>query len=202
MSVSDEVKQRIDIVDLIARYTPLKREWRYLQGLCPFHSERTPSFIVFPNSGSWRCFGACGVGGDIFSFVMRKENLDFRDALQLLAKEAGVNLEENEADTTGDQRSKLYEINEVAAMYFQEILRHHAAAQPARDYLERRGIDAATQDHFRLGFALDQWSSLRDFLSEKGYNTEQQTVARFAQAQRRANSTYDAFRARLHDPNS
>ncbi len=200
MSVSDEVKQRIDIVDLISRYTPLKRSGATYKGLCPFHSERTPSFIVFPNSGTWRCFGACGVGGDIFSFVMRKENLDFRDALQLLAKEAGVNLEENEADASSDQRSKLYEINEIAATYFQEILRHHAAAQPARDYLERRGIDPATQEHFRLGFALDQWSSLRDFLSEKGYNIEQQTVAGLLKRHEERNSTYDAFRARLMIP--
>lgn len=200
MSVSDEVKQRIDIVDLISRYTPLKRSGATYKGLCPFHSERTPSFIVFPNSGTWRCFGACGVGGDIFSFVMRKENLDFRDALQLLAKEAGVNLEENEADASGDQRSKLYEINEIAATYFQEILRHHAAAQPARDYLERRGIDPAAQERFRLGFALDQWSSLRDFLSEKGYNIEQQTVAGLLKRHEERNSTYDAFRARLMIP--
>lgn len=200
MSVSDEVKQRIDIVDLISRYTPLKRSGATYKGLCPFHSERTPSFIVFPNSGTWRCFGACGVGGDIFSFVMRKENLDFRDALQLLAKEAGVNLEENEADASGDQRSKLYEINEIAATYFQEILRHHAAAQPARDYLERRGIDPAAQEQFRLGFALDQWSSLRDFLSEKGYNIEQQTVAGLLKRHEERNSTYDAFRARLMIP--
>ena len=200
MSVSDEVKQRIDIVDLISRYTPLKRSGATYKGLCPFHSERTPSFIVFPNSGTWRCFGACGVGGDIFSFVMRKENLDFRDALQLLAKEAGVNLEENEVDASGDQRSKLYEINEIAATYFQEILRHHAAAQPARDYLERRGIDPAAQEQFRLGFALDQWSSLRDFLSEKGYNIEQQTVAGLLKRHEERNSTYDAFRARLMIP--
>jgi DNA primase len=200
MSVSDEVKQRIDIVDLISRYTPLKRSGATYKGLCPFHSERTPSFIVFPNSGTWRCFGACGVGGDIFSFVMRKENLDFRDALQLLAKEAGVNLEENEADGSGDQRSKLYEVNEVAATYFQEILRHHAAAQPARDYLARRGIDSATQERFRLGFALDQWSSLRDFLNEKGYNIEQQTVAGLLKRHEERNSTYDAFRARLMIP--
>ena len=83
---------------------------------------------------------ACGVGGDVFNFVMRKENLDFREALQMLAKDAGVNLEENEADPSADQRTKLYELNELTTTYFQEILRHHPAAQAARDYLERRGI--------------------------------------------------------------
>ena len=200
MSVSDEVKQRIEIVDLISRYTPLKRSGSTYKGVCPFHSERTPSFIVFPHTQTWRCFGACGVGGDIFSFVMRKENLDFREALQLLAKEAGVNLEEHDHDPTADQRTKLYEINELATNYFQEILRHHPSAQPARDYLQRRGIDPATQDLFRLGYALDQWSSLRDFFSEKGYNLDQQLLAGFLKRNEERNSTYDAFRARLMIP--
>src|SRR5947207_11281827 len=119
MSVSEEVKQRIDIVELISRYTPLKRSGSIYKGLCPFHSERTPSFVVYPHSGTWRCFGACGVGGDAFNFVMRKENLDFREALQMLAKDAGVNLAENEHDPAADQRAKLYEINELAANFFQ-----------------------------------------------------------------------------------
>lgn len=200
MSVSDEVKQRIDIVELISRYTPLKRSGSIYKGNCPFHSERTPSFVVYPQSGNWHCFGACAVGGDAFNFVMRKENLDFREALQMLAKEAGVNLEENEVDPSADQRTKLYEINEVAATYFQEILRHHPAAQVARDYLERRGIDARTQELFKLGYALDQWSSLRDFLDGKGYNLEQQLLAGLLKRNEERNSTYDAFRARLMIP--
>ncbi|MFN8486418.1 MAG: DNA primase [Caldilineaceae bacterium] len=200
MSVSDEVKQRIDIVDLISRYTPLKRSGATYKGLCPFHNERTPSFIVFPHTQTWHCFGACGDGGDIFRFVMRKENLDFREALQMLAKEAGVNLEENLGDPFADQRAKLYELNELATTYFQEILRHHPAAQKARDYLQRRGIDAATQTLFRLGYALEQWSALRDFLSEKGYNVDQQLLAGLLKHNEERNSTYDAFRARLMIP--
>ncbi len=200
MSVSDEVKQRIDIVELISRYTPLKRSGSIYKGNCPFHSERTPSFVVYPQSGNWHCFGACAVGGDAFNFVMRKENLDFREALQMLAKEAGVNLEENEVDPSADQRTKLYAINEVATTYFQEILRHHPAAQVARDYLERRGIDARTQELFKLGYALDQWSSLRDFLDGKGYNLEQQLSAGLLKRNEERNSTYDAFRARLLIP--
>lgn len=200
MSVSDEVKQRIDIVELISRYTPLKRSGSIYKGNCPFHSERTPSFVVYPQSGNWHCFGACAVGGDAFNFVMRKENLDFREALQMLAKEAGVNLEENEHDPSADQRAKLYELNELTANYFQEILRHHPAAQPARDYLEHRGIDVRTQELFRLGFALDQWSSLRDFLDGKGYNLDQQLAAGLLKRNEERNSTYDAFRARLMIP--
>lgn len=200
MSVTDEVKQRIDIVDLISRYTPLKRSGSSYKGLCPFHTERTPSFIVFPHSGTWRCFGACGVGGDVFSFVMRKENLDFREALQLLAREAGVDLAAVEGQASSQQRTSLYEINEVAASYFQEILRHHPAAQPARDYLQRRGIDDATSERFRLGFALESWSSLRDYLSEKGFGLEQQLLAGLVKHNEERDSTYDAFRNRVMIP--
>ena len=94
MSAIDEVKARANIIDIVARYTPLKRAGSIYKGLCPFHSERTPSFVVYPNSGTWHCFGACGTGGDVFSFLMRKENLDFREALERLAQETGVSLEE------------------------------------------------------------------------------------------------------------
>jgi DNA primase len=200
MSVTDEVKARIDIVDLISRYTPLKRSGNSYKGLCPFHSERTPSFIVFPNNGSWRCFGACGVGGDVFSFVMRKENVDFREALQLLAREAGIDLEAAEGQPGGNQRSQLYEVNEAAALYFYEILRHHPAAQSARDYLARRGIDEATIEQFRLGFALEAWSNLRDYLSEKGFGLDLQLVAGLVKRNEERQSTYDAFRNRVMIP--
>jgi DNA primase len=200
MSVTDEVKERIDIVELISRYTPLKRSGSTYKGLCPFHSERTPSFIVFPQSGTWRCFGACGVGGDAFSFVMRKENVDFRDALQLLAREVGIDLEAAEGNSSSNQRTHLYEINEAATLYFQETLRHHPAAQPARDYLARRGIDQATVDHFRLGFALDAWSGLRDYLSEKGFSIDQQLAAGLLKYNEERQSTYDAFRNRVMIP--
>src|SRR5574340_1013020 len=93
MSVTDEIKAQIDIVELINSYTPLKKAGRNYKALCPFHQEKTPSFGVFPESGTWRCFGACGEGGDIFAFVMKKEGWDFREALRALAERAGVELE-------------------------------------------------------------------------------------------------------------
>lgn len=200
MSVTDEVKARVDIVELISRYTPLKRSGNTYKGLCPFHNERTPSFIVFPHSNTWRCFGACGVGGDAFSFVMRKENLDFRDALQLLANEVGINLEASEENSATQQRTHLYEVNEAAAHYFEEILQHHPVAQPARDYLQRRGIDAATREQFRLGFALDGWSGLRDYLLEKGYTLEQLITVGLIKRHEERGSTYDVFRNRVIMP--
>ena len=94
MSVTDEIKDRLDIVDVISAYVPLKCAGRTFKGLCPFHCRKTPSFVVYPDEGRWHCFGACGTGGDAFTFVMKKENLDFGEALRLLAAKAGVVLEE------------------------------------------------------------------------------------------------------------
>lgn len=199
MSVIDEVKQRIDIVDLIGRYVELRKAGTSYKGLCPFHNERTPSFMVFPDSGTWHCFGSCGIGGDIFSFIMRRENLEFREALELLAQQAGVTLEADH-DPAQDQRSRLYEINEAAASYFYAILQHHAGAGVGRAYLERRGINQETIANFRLGFALENWSGLRDFLLEKGWSLDEQLAAGLVKRQEERNSIYDAFRARVMIP--
>ncbi|MEZ4864029.1 MAG: DNA primase [Caldilineaceae bacterium] len=199
MSSIDEVKQRTDIVELVGRYVELRRAGTTYKGLCPFHSERTPSFVVFPDSGTWHCFGSCGTGGDVFSFLMRRENLDFRDALEQLAREAGVTLEEAH-DPAQDQKTRLLEINEWATHYYQEILRHHSAAQSARSYLAGRGLSDDTLDRFRLGFALEQWSGLRDFLLEKGYALEEQLRAGVIKQNEERNSTYDAFRNRVMIP--
>lgn len=199
MSVIDEVKQRIDAVELIGRYVELRKAGTTYKGLCPFHNERTPSFIVFPDSGTWHCFGSCGVGGDIFSFLMRRENLEFREALEMLAREAGVTLEA-EPDPAQGQRSRLYDLNDAAATYFQEILRHHVGATPARAYLERRGINAETSARFRLGYALDSWSGLRDFLLTKGWSLEEQLEAGLVKRNEERNSSYDAFRGRVIIP--
>lgn len=198
MSEIDEVKQRVDIVELIGRYVELKRAGTTYKGLCPFHGERTPSFVVFPQNGTWRCFGACGIGGDAFSFLMRRENLDFREALQQLAAEVGVKLEAEPEQQ--QQRGRQYEINEVAAGYFYETLRHHPAATQARAYLEGRGINAEIIERFRLGFALDQWSALRDFLSEKGWSLEEQLAAGLVKQHEERQSIYDAFRGRVMIP--
>jgi DNA primase len=199
MTAIDEIKQRIDIVEFIGRYVELKRAGTTYKGLCPFHDERTPSFVVFPQSGTWRCFGACGVGGDAFTFLMQRENLDFREALQLFATELGITLED-EHDAAQDERSRLYEINEAAARYFQEILRHHHGAQAARAYLEGRGVNNETREQFRIGFALDGWSGLRDYLSEQGWSLDNQLSAGLVKRHEERNSIYDAFRSRVMIP--
>ncbi len=200
MSAIDEVKSRINIVDLVERYTPLKRAGTIYKGLCPFHNERTPSFVVYADSGTWHCFGACGTGGDIFSFLMRKENLDFREALERLAQEAGVSLEDEEQDQDRAQKAILQDVNEAAAKYFHDVLLHHAQAAPARAYLERRKLDAETADSFGIGFALDQWSALRDYLSSRGFSIETQLAAGLLKRNEQRESVYDAFRNRVMIP--
>lgn len=199
MSVIDEVKQRLDAVELIGRYVELRKAGTIYKGLCPFHSERTPSFVVYPDRGTWHCFGSCGTGGDIFNFVMRRENLEFREALELLAHQAGVTLEA-EQDQTQGQRNRLYELNEAAATYFQGVLQHHAGAAAGRAYLERRGINPETMANFRLGFALENWSALRDFLLEKGWSLDELLAAGLVKRHEERNSIYDAFRARVMIP--
>ena len=199
-SITDEVKQRVDVVEVISRYTQLKRAGSIYKGLCPFHSERTPSFVVFPNTGTWRCFGACGTGGDVISFVMRQENLEFREALQLLAKQAGIDLEPQGAGDQAQGRERVYAANEAAANFYAHTLLHHPAAETGRHYLERRGIDAPTCEHFRLGFAPDGWSALRDFLLEKGFGIELLLEAGLVKRNEERNSTYDMFRRRLIFP--
>lgn len=200
MSAIDEVKARVNVVDLIERYTPLKRAGSIYKGLCPFHSERTPSFVVYPNTGTWHCFGACGTGGDAFSFLMRKENLDFREALERLAQEVGVSLEDQDQEQDRTQKTALYEVNEAAAHYFHDVLVHHAQAAPARAYLERRKLDGETTESFRLGFALDQWSALRDSLNCRGFSLETQLVAGLVKRNEQRETIYDAFRNRVIIP--
>ncbi|MCB0044696.1 MAG: DNA primase [Caldilineaceae bacterium] len=200
MTAIEEIKQRIDIVEFISRYTPLQRAGSRYKGLCPFHNERTPSFIVSPDRGSWHCFGACSTGGDIFEFLMRKENMSFRDALETLARETGVELDDHNGDPERRRRAGLYAINEDAAAYFQDILRHHAQAAPARAYLERRQIDAATAERFAIGYALDKWDGLRNHLLHLGHSLPDLIAAGVIKENAEQTSTYDVFRGRVIIP--
>jgi len=200
MSVIDDVKARIDIVDLVSRYVPLKRAGRSYKACCPFHEERTPSFVVTPDRGTWYCFGACGEGGDIFSFMMKKENVDFRDALQLLAKEAGVELVKPDEDDEGKERETLYDVNAQAAHFFRNLLHRGPTAQAARGYLQKRGINAAVAESFQLGFAPESWDNLRDHLVAQGYDLALQHKAGLLKYNEERDSYYDAFRNRLMIP--
>jgi DNA primase len=201
MSVVDEIKERIDAVELISNYVQLKRAGRNFKGLCPFHAEKTPSFVVFPETGTWHCFGACAEGGDIFTFVMRLEGWDFRTALEELARRAGVELkpltEQQEAED--QERTRLREILAAAAVFFHNLLLNAPQAQVARDYVARRGLKDRTLEAFQLGYALDDWHALETFLIGKKY-TKQELITAGLLVERDDGRVYDRFRDRLMIP--
>ena len=206
MSAVEEIKERLDVVDVISAYVPLRKSGRIYKALCPFHQEKTPSFVVYPDSGTWRCFGACGTGGDIFAFVMKRENVDFREALEILAQKAGVTLvAAGSAPSPQDQYlDRLREISYSAAVYFHNQLRQSAQGQDARDYLAQRGFDDPTIDSFLLGYAPDGWDGLLRTLREKNYQIEDILAAGLIVERQNEQtgrlSTYDRFRHRVMIP--
>lgn len=202
MGVVDDIKERIDLVEFISGYVPLKKAGRTYKGICPFHAEKTPSFVVFPHTQTWHCFGACGTGGDIFSFLMRREGLDFSEALRQLAQRAGISLAPATPATEASdrQRDKLLEIQRVAAQYFHHLLRQSAQGAPAREYLARRAINTETIERFQLGYALNSWDALKHHLIERGYAEEDILSAGLLVRKEGENSTYDRFRHRLMIP--
>jgi len=198
MDVIDEIKSKLDIVDVISARVNLRKSGRNYKALCPFHAEKTPSFVVFPESQRWHCFGACGEGGDIFSFVMKQEGWDFRTALEELARQAGVELRPRtpaqiEAEEDADRLRKLLA---EAARYFHHILRHAPEAEPARAYVARRGLSDETVEKFLLGYSLPGWDRTRTYLVEQGYTIEELIKAGLL-VERESGGTYDRFRERL-----
>ena len=202
MSVVDEIKDRLDIVEVIQPYVPLKKAGRNFKGLCPFHAEKTPSFIVFPETGTWHCFGACGTGGDVFTFLMKQENLGFGEVLQLLAQRAGVELEPRspEAGEAEKRLDLLRQINQTAATYFHHLLYHSDEAARARAYLEKRGLNRETIDRFQVGYALDQWDGVLRYLTDKSYALADVHEAGLIIEREDKSGYYDRFRGRVIFP--
>ena len=199
MSVVDEVKDRLDVIEVIGSYVPLKKAGHNYKGLCPFHTEKTPSFVVFPVTGTWHCFGACGTGGDVFTFIMKRENLDFAEALQLLARRAGVELKPRTPQATEAEQklSLLREINHTAATYFHHLLLNHAEAAPARAYLAKRGFNLDTLERFRVGYALDRWDALLGYLTSRRYAPADIAEAGLIVERDERSGYYDRFRGRI-----
>ena len=200
MSVIDEIKQRVDIVEIASEYIPdLKKAGRNFKALCPFHPEKVSSFYIFPERQSWHCFGACGTGGDVFSFVMRKEGVDFGEALRILAQKAGVPLTPKQGSEREETAERLKGINEAAAEYYHYLLLHSPEAQEARSYLAQRGVSERMIEEFYLGFSLDSWEALRGELTKRGYQ-EDEMVSAGLLVEREGGGTYDRFRNRLMFP--
>ena len=195
-----EVRERTDIVELVSAYVPLKRAGRSWKGNCPFHQERTPSFVVFPESGNFHCFG-CGKGGDVFSFYMAIEHVEFREALTELARRAGVELATvpTVAPEVDAHRERLVELNELAAGFYANILLNSDAGAVGRAYAAERGLDDETTRRFGLGFALDQWDALLRYLTARGVDPALAAEAGLLQT-RDAGGHYDRFRGRFMFP--
>jgi DNA primase len=193
----DLIKDRTDIVELVGETVQLTRSGKAFKGRCPFHNERTPSFYVDPVRRSWHCFGACSTGGDVFTFLERRDNLDFAEALRVLAERAGVELSGRKRAT--DERSpRLIQANEAAAGFFHHVLLNSQEAEAARTYAERRGLDAATIRDFELGYAPDRWDSLAAHLSGQSYAREELIEAGLVIEGERG--VHDRFRGRLIFP--
>ncbi len=195
-----EIKQRVDIESVVGETVRLTRAGRNLKGLCPFHTEKSPSFVVYPKDGSYHCFG-CGANGDIFGFLMKTEGLDFRGALEKLARKAGVELKpRNEQAVAEDRaRERLKEACSAAASFYQNLLLNHPGAAVARAYAQKRGLTSATIETFQIGFAPDSFDMLGDYLLQRGY-TSQELVEAGLVAERELGGHYDRFRNRLLFP--
>ena len=195
MSVVDDIKTRLDVVEIVSGYVSLQKAGRNFKAPCPFHTEKTPSFIVNPERQSWRCFGACATGGDLFSFVMRQEGLDFAGAIRLLAHKAGVSLKPRDGN---DRSEKLYSVNQSAAKYYQDFLRSSDGTTGAR-YLRERGVDDDAIEKFGLGLSPDGWDGLRIHLSELGFAQDLMVEAGLLQQNDKGRS-WDFFKGRLMFP--
>jgi DNA primase len=176
MSVTDDIKARIDIVELISPLVKLRKSGRNFMGLCPFHTHKnnTPSFAVWPETGTWRCFGQCNEGGDIFKFVMKRDGVDFAEALRTLAAQAGIELKPRtpEEIRQDDNLNHLRQVLESAAVYYHHLLKNAPQAGPAREHLARRGLTDKTIEMFQLGYALNEWEAGLKYFTSRDYSTQ------------------------------
>lgn len=200
--IIEEIVYRTDISDLIGSYVTLKRAGSNMNGLCPFHSERTPSFTVFPNTNSFYCFG-CGAGGDAITFVMRAENLDYPSAIELLASRAGITIpqEKGGAFDSGIGRKRIYEMNLAAAKFFRQCLFDKSTGAAAMKYLvEERRLSPALIKHFGIGYAPDNFWALTNHMKSLGFTDEELTVGFLCGKSQKSGKSYDYFRNRVIFP--
>ncbi|MFW5888592.1 MAG: DNA primase [Patescibacteria group bacterium] len=198
MNPSEEIKSRLDIVDIIREYIQLKSAGANFQALCPFHREKTPSFSVSPEKQIWHCFG-CGKGGDVISFVMEMEGITFVEALRSLAPKAGVTLKK-ENSQMASQRNRLLDIMETAVNYYHRNLLESEEAKPAREYLYKRGLTDKTIGEWQLGYSPESWDDILNLLKEKGYSEREVFQAGLSIKKEGRESYYNRFRGRIMFP--
>ncbi len=201
--VIDTIRDRVDLVEVVGQVVTLKRKGSSYVGLCPFHQEKTPSFNVVPHKGIFHCFG-CGVGGDVFQFVMQTQGLGFHEALKELGARVGVAVEDRELTPQQRQQLKkrhdLYEVCDLACGWFEAVLRTRPEGAAARAYLAERGMEEATWERYRLGYAPPSWASLVDWLAGKGVPPDLAIAAGLARPRRSGGGAYDLFRGRVIVP--
>lgn len=198
-SFLQELKLRSDITEIASSYVNLKRHGRNMVGLCPFHGEKTPSFNIYTENGSFYCFG-CGAGGDVITFIMKIENLDYVEAVKFLAQRAGMEMPENTYDDSLSKlRMRIYEANREAARFFHATLLSQRG-QSGLNYLRGRALSDRTIRHFGLGFADDDWNSLCNHLKNKGFSEYEIYSANLAFKRKNGNGIYDRFVNRVMFP--
>lgn len=203
MALPDEFLQRLreynSIESVMSNYVTLKRAGRYHKCSCPFHSEKTPSCFVYPDTESFYCFG-CGAGGDVITFIMKIENLDYFEAVKLLAQRSGIALpEDSYDDRAAKQKAKIYEINKKAAKFFHNQLKA-PEGKPGLQYLLERGVSVEMIKRYGLGFAANSWSSLRSYMLSEGYTAEELYSANLVSFSKDRNNAFDVFRNRVIFP--
>ena len=193
-----EISERLDIVDIVGETVKLSRKGNRYWGLCPFHAEKTPSFSVTPERNMFYCFG-CHAGGDIFSFVMKRDGVDFKEALEMLAAKAGINLVSTSGGKDQEHKKKVIEVNQAAAEFYHQMLLSQQGSK-ALKYLEQRGIKQETVSTYKLGYAPEQWNTLEEYLLRKGFSQEYVKLSGLIKRNENRNSYYDQFRKRLMFP--
>ncbi|MEI7741716.1 MAG: DNA primase [bacterium] len=204
MTPQEQIKERLDLVDLISGYIQLKSAGGgSLKGLCPFHTEKTPSFNVSKDKQFWHCFG-CNIGGDHFEFLMRIEGIDFAEALRMLAERTGVEIPRFDTRQAND-KTRLLEITRLTEKFFAKMLSDSPSAAHARAYVQKRVISPALQEKFAIGYAPDSWEALSGFLLKRGYKEDEIARAGVCGKRDKQSGIYDRFRNRLmfpiHDTN-
>ena len=199
MGVVEEIKDRVDIAEIVGESVQLKKSGKNYTGFCPFHANtRTPAFVVFPDTGTWRCFGACSEGGDVYKFLMKKEGWDFPQALQHLADRTGITLRPRTPaeEAREEELQGLRHLLETAVTYYRNNLLH---SQPVMEYLEGRGLEPKSLEGFEIGFAPKSWDGLQKFLLDKSHKPEQLVEAGLS-VDRDDGGSYDRFRNRIMFP--
>jgi DNA primase len=202
--IIDEIRDRTDIVAVISDHVVLKKTGKNFKGLCPFHSEKSPSFSVSPDKRIYHCFG-CGVGGNVFKFLMEIQSISFPEVLKLLAERAGIPLPRNSSDHSTDpghkERESLRKLNEAATRYFQSLLKNPEGGLSARNYLTSRHFDAETLERYRIGWAAPTWKGLLTHVQQKSSVTQEQLLKSGLIIKKEDSSTvYDRFRGRVIFP--